>query len=109
MDLQATVTTIRAPAAGAIRFSGVIAGRPVLSIDHGQGQISSFEPVISTLKHGRKVDRGAVVGRLGPGPTHCGQVRCLHWGVRENGRYINPLLLVARPRGPAVLLPLRDP
>jgi murein DD-endopeptidase MepM/ murein hydrolase activator NlpD len=89
-----------------VRFTGVIAGRPVVSLDHGGGLISSFEPVVSRLHRGRLVEQGDVVGHLSSGPSHCGNAACLHWGVRQDGRYINPLLLVPRPRGPAILLPL---
>jgi murein DD-endopeptidase MepM/ murein hydrolase activator NlpD len=100
---------IRAPASGTVRFAGVIAGRPVLSIDHGDGLISSFEPVISPLRRGQLVQQSDGIGRLGNGPTHCAPAACLHWGVRANGRYIDPLLLVPGMRGPAVLLPLLPP
>src|SRR3954447_4292096 len=97
---------IRAPANGIVRFAGVVAGRPVLSIDHGRGLISSFEPVISGLHRGQLVQQDDVVGRLSAGPTHCSPASCLHWGVRRNGQYIDPLLLVPGGRGPPVLLPL---
>lgn len=97
---------IRAPANGRVHFAGVIAGRPVLSIDHGSGLVSSFEPVISSLRRGQVVQRNDVIGRLGTGPSHCAPASCLHWGVRKDGRYIDPLLLLPGRRGPAVLLPL---
>jgi murein DD-endopeptidase MepM/ murein hydrolase activator NlpD len=97
---------IRAPASGTVRFAGVLAGRPVLSLDHGNGMISSFEPVISSLRQGQSIQRADVLGRIGGGPTHCAPGTCLHWGVRRDGRYIDPLLLVPIRRGPAVLLPM---
>jgi murein DD-endopeptidase MepM/ murein hydrolase activator NlpD len=78
----------------------------VLSIDHGGGLISSFEPVISSLRRGQVVRLGDVVGQFGGGRSHCAPGSCLHWGVRRNGRYIDPLLLLPERRGPAVLLPL---
>jgi murein DD-endopeptidase MepM/ murein hydrolase activator NlpD len=81
----------------------------VLSIDHGAGLVSSFEPVVSALQRGQSVQRDEVIGRLGGGPTHCAPIACLHWGVRKDGRYINPLLLVPGWRGPAVLLPMLPP
>jgi murein DD-endopeptidase MepM/ murein hydrolase activator NlpD len=100
---------IRAPAGGTVRYAGRIAGRPVLAIDHGHGLVSSFEPVLSRLRPGQPVAPGSVLGRIGGGPTHCAPRRCLHWGVRRDGRYIDPLTLVPRPRGPAVLLPMHRP
>jgi murein DD-endopeptidase MepM/ murein hydrolase activator NlpD len=97
---------VRAPANGTVVFAGVLAGRPVLSIDHGGGLISSFEPALSRLQRGDSVERGEVVATLGPGPTHCWPTSCLHWGVRQNGRYIDPLTLLPGQHGPAVLLPM---
>jgi murein DD-endopeptidase MepM/ murein hydrolase activator NlpD len=99
-------TPIRAPANGVVHFAGIVAGRPVLSIAHGSGLISSFEPAISTLERGHPVQRNEIVGRIAPGPTHCAPGTCLHWGVRQNERYLNPLLLLPVQRGPAVLLRL---
>lgn len=97
---------VRAPAAGVIRFSGVLAGRPVLAIDHGGGLISSFEPAIGRLPVGAAMGQGDAVATIASGPNHCAPRTCLHWGVRRNGRYIDPLTLVPGKRGPAVLLPL---
>jgi murein DD-endopeptidase MepM/ murein hydrolase activator NlpD len=105
----ATATAIHAPANGVVRFVGVIAGRPVLSIDHGAGLISSFEPIVSSLRRGQPVQRNDVIGRLTSIQSHCGTVPCLHWGVRKDGRYINPVLLVPGLHGPAVLLPMMSP
>lgn len=109
VDLAAAPgASVRAPASGTVHFAGMLAGRPVLSIDHGNGLISSVEPVVSSVRRGQPVAAGQVLGRLGGGPTHC-PGSCLHWGVRRDGRYIDPLLLVAAARGPAVLLPMRSP
>ncbi|MBG6224025.1 murein DD-endopeptidase MepM/ murein hydrolase activator NlpD [Arthrobacter sp. CAN_A2] len=97
-------------------FAGTVVDRGVLSIDHGDGRISSFEPVSTGLSRGEAVDRGQVVavldaigaGRSADGPVreHCGQP-CLHWGVREDGEYVDPLSFVTD-RRPSVLLPLGD-
>lgn len=100
---------VHAPADGIVHFTGVIAGRPVLSIDHAGGEISSFEPVIALVRRGHAVKRGDVVGTVAPGPTHCTPETCLHWGVRRNGRYINPLTLLPGWRGPVILLPMLSP
>ena len=97
---------VRAPAAGRVSFAGSVAGRPVLSLDHGAGLVSSFEPVRASAPVGTVVAAGQVVGRLAGGPGHCSPAVCLHWGVRSAGRYVDPLLLLAAFRGPVVLLPL---
>lgn len=95
---------IRAPAEGEVSFVGVVVDRPVLSIRHGDGHLSSFEPVESSLQVGDRVNAGDPVGSLATGAGHC-EAPCLHWGVRLYGEYINPLLLTGDAE-PSVLLPL---
>lgn len=105
LDITAHSVEIRAPAAGVVHFAGVVVDRPVLSIAHPGGLISSFEPISTTLVAGDPVARGAVIGTLEPG--HCREVLCLHFGVRLDGEYVNPLLLLGGvPR--SVLLPTRS-
>jgi murein DD-endopeptidase MepM/ murein hydrolase activator NlpD len=111
VDLAAPAgARVLAPADGVVSFTGVVAGRPVLSIDHG-GAVSSFEPVTTPLKRGSPIRRGEVVGRLAvsAGGTHCAPRTCLHWGVRLHGRYVDPLLMLGLRLGPPVLLPLGHP
>jgi len=93
---------VRAPADGAVAFVGLVAGRGVLTIDHGDGLVTTLEPVDSSLAPGEAVGRGDVVGSIAlGGHTEAG---AFHFGVRWNGDYINPLLLLGTvPR--AVLLP----
>jgi murein DD-endopeptidase MepM/ murein hydrolase activator NlpD len=97
---------VLAPTDGVLAYVGVLAGRPVLSIDHGNGLISSVEPVSSPLAQGTQVRQGQVIGLLEPGAGHCSPLSCLHWGVRRAGRYLDPLTLLPGRHGPAVLLPL---
>lgn len=93
---------VRAPADGVVHFAGVVVDRPVLSISHGGGVLSSYEPVRSTLHEGDIVRRGQVIGTLEAG--HCTSGACLHLGVRVDGEYLSPLLFLGgQPR--AVLLP----
>ena len=93
---------VRAPADGVVHFAGVVVDRPVLSIDHGGGVLSSYEPLASTLRAGDAVRRGQVIGTLLAG--HCADGACLHFGVRVRGDYVSPLLFLGgQPR--AVLLP----
>ncbi len=94
---------VSAPADGVVWFAGVVVDRPVVTIDHGDGVLSSYEPLASTLRAGDSVQRGAVIGSTAEG-GHCASV-CLHVGVRIDGEYVSPLLFFSRvPR--AVLLPL---
>ena len=91
-----------APAAGIVAFSGPVAGRGILTIDHGDGFVTTLEPIDSELTAGTPVGRGEPVGSVAlGGHTDPGAV---HFGVRRDGEYVNPLLLLGGvPR--AVLLP----
>jgi murein DD-endopeptidase MepM/ murein hydrolase activator NlpD len=82
---------VLAAASGTVVFAGSIAGKPVVSIDHGSVR-TTYEPVIPMLGAGERVALGQVVGVLGRG-RHCHG--CLHWGLREGRRYLDPLLLLA--------------
>lgn len=94
--------TVVAPAGGIVSFVGVIVDRPVVVVDHGAGLKSSFEPLRSELSPGSIVGAGDGIGMVGSG-AHCDR-RCLHWGLRLNGEYIDPLLTIRDDR-PSILLP----
>lgn len=98
-------TAVRAPADGVVAFAGSVAGRGVLTIDHGAGLVTTLEPVETTLVPGEAVRRGEEVAALAAG-GHAAPGD-LHFGVRLDGTYINPMLLLGGvPR--AVLLPCCD-
>jgi murein DD-endopeptidase MepM/ murein hydrolase activator NlpD len=102
---SSAAAAVTSPAAGTISFAGVVVDRPVITVDHGNGLRSSFEPVESSLAAGTAVAKGQELGRLQPG--HCAAVPCLHWGVRQGEEYLNPLGFVEDLR-PSVLLPLEQ-
>jgi len=85
---------------------GVVVDRPVITIDHGNGLRSSFEPVESPLAAGSPVAAGQAIGTVLAG--HCPAASCLHWGVRRGDDYVNPLQFVMDLR-PSILLPLGAP
>jgi murein DD-endopeptidase MepM/ murein hydrolase activator NlpD len=96
---------LRAPADGMIAFAGGVAGRGILTIDHGGGLVTTLEPVDSDLLPGARVARGERVATLALGGHAV--AGAVHFGVRLNGDYINPMLLLGGvPR--AVLLPCCD-
>ena len=98
----ASDAAVVAPASGVVAFAGPVAGRSVVTIDHGDGTVSSLEPVETTLAAGAAVSAGSTIGSLSPG-GHAGP-GTLHLGARRNGEYIDPMLLLGgMPR--AVLLP----
>jgi murein DD-endopeptidase MepM/ murein hydrolase activator NlpD len=105
VDVQAAYdgAPLFSPAAGTVSFVGIVVDRPVITIDHGHGLRSSFEPVASALTVGSAVAEGALLGQVQAG--HCGPAPpCLHWGVRQGDEYVNPLAFVTDLR-PSVLLP----
>ncbi|MFP3465065.1 murein hydrolase activator EnvC family protein [Leifsonia sp. SIMBA_070] len=107
IDLAAVPgAVVIAPSDAVVRFSGVVVDRPVLTLDHGGGVLSSYEPVASELPVGALVARGAVVGAVASG-GHCAEA-CLHVGVRVDGEYVSPLLFFDRVPA-AILLPLGRP
>lgn len=93
---------VRAPRAGVVAFSGRVADRGIVTIDHGDGFVTTLEPVRSELSAGAQVAQGAVVGTI----SHGGHTRAgaVHFGVRYGGEYVNPALLLDSVP-PAVLLP----
>lgn len=109
VDFTATPTTeVVAPEAGTITFSGKVVDRVVLTITHPDGKKSSFEPVTDPLPSGTQVAKGQPIAKIDSSKHHCpGATLCIHWGVRENDEYINPLLLIEAP-APSVLLPIGD-
>jgi len=96
---------VTAPTDATVRFAGVVVDRPVLTLDHGGGVLSSYEPLATELVAGQPVARGAPIGRLASG-GHCA-ASCLHVGVRVDGAYVSPLLFFDTVP-PSVLLPLGD-
>ncbi len=55
-------TDVLAPDGGTVAFTGLVAERGILTIDHGGGLVTTFEPVRSSLEPGTVVARGDVVG-----------------------------------------------
>ena len=58
---------------------------------------TTYEPVISTLQVGERVALGQVIGQSVRWWATCRG--CLHWGLREGKKYLNPLLLLGNGSG----------
>lgn len=84
-------TPILAPADGVVAFRGTVVDRPLLTVRHDGGLVSTFEPLSSTLSPGDRVEAGDVLGAVAAG-GHA-PAGALHVGVRLDGAYINPMLL----------------
>ncbi|HET9649253.1 MAG TPA: M23 family metallopeptidase, partial [Microlunatus sp.] len=82
---------VLAAAAGRVSFAGQLAGRGVVVVDHGSVR-TTYEPVDALAAVGDPVEDGAVLGRVGRG-GHCSE-RCLHWGLKQGDRYLDPALLI---------------
>jgi murein DD-endopeptidase MepM/ murein hydrolase activator NlpD len=89
---------------GVVAFAGMVAGRPVVSIDHANGLRTTYEPVDPSVGAGARVTRGSPIGTLTSTHPGCPVEACLHWGLRRGEDYLDPLALLAVPR--VRLLPL---
>lgn len=107
VDLSAAPgAPVFAPDDGVVHFAGIVVDRPVLSIKHPNGLISSFEPAVATVSKGDAVARGDLIGHVSSDHVHAPNGG-LHLGARDGETYVDPLaLLGAVPR--AILLPLGD-
>ncbi len=104
VDLEAASgAAILSPADGRVLFVGTVVDRPVITVDHGNQVLSSFEPALASVEEGDVVVAGKRLGAIGSG-GHC-EAACLHWGVRVKGEYVDPLHFI-RDRRPSILLPL---
>jgi murein DD-endopeptidase MepM/ murein hydrolase activator NlpD len=95
VDLAAAPgASVLAAADGVVAFAGMVAGRPVVSIDHADGLRTTYEPVDPSVAAGQAVARGSPIGTLLAGHAGCPAAACLHWGVRRGESYLDPLALL---------------
>jgi murein DD-endopeptidase MepM/ murein hydrolase activator NlpD len=98
--------SVHAALAGTISYAAPLAGRGVVVVDHGTER-TTYEPVAASVHAGDHVTRGAVIGTLELGTSHCFPRACLHWGLIRGQTYLDPLTLVGG--GPVRLLPMSGP
>lgn len=105
VDLAGTVgMPVVASLAGKVTFAGLVAGRGVVVISHGNTR-TTYEPVIATVHRLDGVAAGDRIGALDVTQSHCFPAACLHWGWIRGNEYLDPLQLVGT--APRVrLLPL---
>jgi len=96
IDIAVAVgTPVRAPAPGVVAFAGAVAGHLFVTVDHGGGLSSTYSWVSAILvRNGDAVSRGSTLALTGTGhpgvePPH------LHFGVRQDGAYVDPLAFLA--------------
>ncbi|GAA3355619.1 M23 family metallopeptidase [Saccharopolyspora gregorii] len=95
VDLPGTPgAVVLAAGPGVVRFAGLVAGRPLVSVEHAGGLRTTYEPVRASVERGDRVGAGTPLGLLEPGHPGCSAAACLHWGARRGERYQDPMLLL---------------
>jgi len=95
---------VRSAGPGRVLYAGDVTGRGVVSVVHAGGLRTTYEPVLATVAVGTEVAAGDQLGLLAAGHPGCPAEACLHWGLRQGDRYLDPLALVGL--GRVRLLPL---
>lgn len=104
VDIAAAAgAVVRAAGAGRIGYAGSLAGRGVVTVQHDNGLRTTYEPVTPSVSEGMVVAAGDPIGTLEPGHLGCPAAACLHWGLRRDDVYLDPLTLLRS--GPIRLLP----
>jgi hypothetical protein len=104
VDLPSTPgAPVLAAAEGRVTYSGLLAGRGVVVVRHGELR-TTYEPVSAAVQVGDVVGAGSVLGRLEAGHLGCAVPACLHWGLKRGEDYLDPVRWVAG--GPVRLLPV---
>lgn len=92
VDLTAPAgTPVRAALPGTVSFSGQVAGRGWVTIDHGGGLATTYgwlDP--RDVAAGDQVEGAQRIGRIAAAASH------LDWGARLHGSYLDPLGLLGR-------------
>ncbi len=89
---------VLAAGTGVVTFAGLVAGKGVVVIKHGRLR-TTYEPVTASVTVGSRVRVSDVIGTLSAGESHCSSqatVSCLHWGLLQGEKYLNPLSLVQK-------------
>ena len=106
VDLRGDIgEPVLAAGTGRVTYSGLLAGRGVVTVTHDNGLRTTYEPVETSVSVGDLVDAGDVLGALTTGHASCrlGTV-CLHWGLLRGDTYLDPAALVRQ--GKLRLLPI---
>lgn len=95
---------VRSALAGTVSYVGRIAGRGIVTVDHGRVR-TTYQPVAAVVSRGEQVREGQVIGRLLLAGSHCSPAACLHWGLIRGDTYLDPLTLVGAVPQPVRLYP----
>ncbi|HYZ13773.1 MAG TPA: M23 family metallopeptidase [Actinomycetota bacterium] len=90
-------TVVIAPEPGIVAFAGRIGGELFVTLDHGAGLTSTYSWLSSSLvRKGDSVPRGAAIALSGRGHPDSTTAH-LHFGVRRDGVYLDPLSFLVPP------------
>lgn len=83
-------TAVRSAGAGEVTFAGRVAGLYAVTIDHGTGLETTYSQLAEVhVEDGRLVGTGHWIGETGR--AHPGSPAGLHFGVKLEGVYVDPL------------------
>ena len=86
-------TRVRSAAAGTVKFAGVVAGRLAVTVAHNGGLETTYSMLSEVrVSKGQEVAPGRFVGVSGS--AHNGQGGGLHFGVKLDGAYVDPVLFL---------------
>src|SRR4051812_9203820 len=90
-------TPVAAAGGGRVAFAGSVAGTLHVVVDHGGGLETSVSFLATvSVRTGQTVPRGGIVGTAGgTGPEHA--VGVVHFALRVQGEYADPMRLFAAP------------
>jgi murein DD-endopeptidase MepM/ murein hydrolase activator NlpD len=96
IDIAVAVgAVVVAPDDGVVSFAGQVGGRLFVTVDHGQGWLSTVSFLSATLvREGEAVVAGQPVAISGWGHVDAA-VPHVHLGVRQDGDYVDPMDLLA--------------
>lgn len=88
IDLAVPIgTPVRAIASGVVSFSGEVAGRASVTVDHGGGLRSSYSYLTArSVSQGQRISSGMVVGESGIDHG----IPALHLSLRLGSVYVDP-------------------
>ncbi len=95
VDVSAPLETpVRASAPGIVSFAGSVAGNRSVTVDHGNGLLTSYSYLgaISVTK-GTPVEQGEIVGTVGAGHPGSSLPPHVHLSARRDGFYFDPMEL----------------
>ena len=92
--------TIVASADGVVTFVGSINYVPIVTVTHSDGIRTTYQPVTATVRQGETVRAGHIIGTLGAG--HAASP-CLHFGVLQGDKYLDPLVWLSARRAVRLL------